>query len=788
MAFRSLNRTFVGMKQRLFLFVIFLFVLLPASAVLKERDLESTLAILRSEMTDTYLEHQRQAKQGKRIKEQVRDQMFTIMKRSKQNSLMLYSQKSGYVFDLTYACHEATEMYHDFQRQIMPFRNIIDKIDIETARYDSLVTSLNEMPVVILSDKAKTDRSVCLALAVNIKRTMEMMREQLTEYIGYYENTERELKQLNDYAHIRYGEIQNNIFVNGGDSYFSILSRLPLKITQTSEAINDKYKAQRKVKSDWDSRVIIGLFFIIVVYGLIAAMLNMLFLRVLMPKRFRSEGFMARRSCIIMTTTILTFAVILGIVRMMWEQNFITMASSLLVEYAWLLGVILISLLLRVSGEQIKSAFRIYTPLITIGFIVISFRIALMPNDLVNLCFPPILLLSTLWQWSVIRRHTDNIPRSDVFYSYISLAVFVISLIASWIGYTLMAVQILIWWIMQLTCILTITCIRQWTKDWGTKHHLAEKPITKTWFYRFVYGVLLPIMAVCSVIIAIYWAAGVFNLGDMTWSVFTYKFIDSANFSLSIMNITMVIVLFFIFAYINQTAKELIYHYFVNHDPTTADSRMVMARNILQVVVWGVWLLISLAICHISNTWLVVISGGLSTGIGFAMKDIIENVYYGISLMAGRIKVGDWIICDGIRGKVSSISYTSTMLETTDGSTMAFQNSQLFTKNYKNLTRNHGYELHQLDVGVAYGTDIERTRQLLSNAISTLKCIDKRRGVQVVLREFGDSSINLKVLVWVPVQIQYAADCEILEKIYNTLNEAGIEIPFPQRDLRIIKN
>ena len=240
------------------------------------------------------------------------------------------------------------------------------------------------------------------------------------------------------------------------------------------------------------------------------------------------------------------------------------------------------------------------------------------------------------------------------------------------------------------------------------------------------------------------------------------------------------------FSYISQTVKELMHHYFLEHDPTTAESRMVMARNILQVVVWGTWLLIALAICHVSNTWLVVVSGGLSTGIGFAMKDIIENVYYGISLMAGRIKVGDWIICDGIRGRVSSISYTSTMFETVDGSTMAFQNSQLFTKNYKNMTRNHGYEMHTLDVGVAYGTDIEQTRKLLIEEIGKLDVINKRKGVKVVLREFGDSSVCLKVVVWVPVQTQYAADCEILECVYNTLNANDIQIPFPQRDLRII--
>ncbi len=88
--------------------------------------------------------------------------------------------------------------------------------------------------------------------------------------------------------------------------------------------------------------------------------------------------------------------------------------------------------------------------------------------------------------------------------------------------------------------------------------------------------------------------------------------------------------------------------------------------------------------------------------------------------MAGRIKIGDWIECDGTRGKVSSISYTSTMIEAIDGSIIAFQNSQLFTKNYKNLTRNHGYELSIIKFGVAYGSDVRKVCSMVEKAVRNL--------------------------------------------------------------------
>jgi small-conductance mechanosensitive channel len=125
------------------------------------------------------------------------------------------------------------------------------------------------------------------------------------------------------------------------------------------------------------------------------------------------------------------------------------------------------------------------------------------------------------------------------------------------------------------------------------------------------------------------------------------------------------------------------------------------------------------------------------------------------------------------------------MINTTDGSVIAFQNSQLFTKNYKNMTRNHGYELHILDVGVAYGTNIQHAKEVIKNAVMPLENINKKKGVSVVLKELGDSALVLKVIVWVNVFTQYSDDGIILEAIYNALNENNIEIPFPQTDIHI---
>ncbi len=776
------------MKKRLFAICLLVMVFcLDSSAVLKEKDLNNTLSILRSELTTSYREQKSTQLKFKDGSDRVKKDLFAILSKSNQNALMLYSQKPDYVFDLTYACHEATDQFHNFRQSALPFRSYISQLDTEISRYDSLVNALQIMPVLTLNDRARTDRNVCLTLAVCIRNNMQESKAMLQDYIHYYDMTETHLKSLNDYANNRYAEIQSSIFKNGGDSYFSILANLGQQVSKTAETVSDKYHSSKKVQSQWDPRMIFGLFLSILFYGVIAIVLNQLAIRFLMPKRFQTEQFWLKRPCIMMATTTVTFAVLLGIIRGTVNQNFIMMASNLLVEYAWLLGVILISLLLRVDGKQIKSAFRIYSPLVVVGFIVITFRIILVPNDLVNLVFPPVLLFCTLWQWNVIRRHNEKIPRSDMFYTYLSLTIFIASVVCSWIGYTLLSVQMLIWWIMQLTCILTISCISGWLAEYAAKHKIEEKPVNQTWNYYFVLKVILPLMSIGSVLLSIYWAADVFNLSDMTMRIFTARFIDVSNFQVSMSAIVTVIGLWFVFAYISKMTIAFMQMHFERIDSRTAASRNVMGKNVVQVIVWGIWLLISLSILHVSNTWLVVVSGGLSTGVGFASKDILENIYYGISLMAGRINIGDWIECDGTRGKVSSISYTSTMIEATDGSVIAFQNSQLFTKNYKNLTRNHGYELSVVKFGVGYGTDVKFMRKVVISAVEALNIpyVDPEKAMSVLFTEFGDNSINFKFICWVDVTKQVATESQITECIYNALNDNGIEMPFPKRDVYI---
>ena len=789
----TLQSNLLNMKKRLYIIILLMVIfVLPSNAVLKEANLDTTLYMLRTELTNYHIDLEKQNQAAKAQQLAVIQELISIVKQADQNSIMLYSQRNGYIFDMTYACHEATEQFKKFKSKAVPFRQMIKKNNVEVARFDSLINYLYGMNTMFLSEEAQVNRNVDLTLAVNIRRQLVEKQKQLQAYVQAYDRTDRKLQALNDYANRRYEDIQNSIFNNGGDNYLRILRNISMNYKEAKTSVTEKYKPVPGMMSQWDVRIIFILFGIIIFWGLISIFLNLFTIRIVITQLMkhgmfenRKESFMAKRPCLIMAMTVVTFAFILGIVRMAVTQNFVIMASQLLVEYSWLVGVILVSILLRVDNEKIKNTFRIYSPLMLVGFIVIVFRIILIPNDLVNLIFPPVLLLCALWQWNVIGRKHNQVLRTDKTYAFISLAVFGVSTIFAWTGFTLLAVQLIIWWTMQLTCVLTITCCEGWLSVYAKRKKLADKAITDKWLYRFIYKVLLPISGVLSFIISIYWAADVFNMSDTTWEIFNKDYIKTSNFTASLFSISEVACLYFLFNYINITSVDFMRHHFEKADPASAASKIVMFKNVMQVIIWGIWLMIALNVFQVGKSWLLAIFAGLSTGLGFASKDILENIYYGISLMMGRVKVGDYIICDGTRGKVSSISYTSTMLEATDGSVIAFQNSQLFSKNYKNMTKNHGYELDILEVGIAYGSNVKEVKQILIDALMKLDCIYQDKGVKVLLKSFDDSCITLRIVVWVNVLTQAIDDATIMECIYDTLNDHNIEIPFPQREITI---
>jgi len=184
---------------------------------------------------------------------------------------------------------------------------------------------------------------------------------------------------------------------------------------------------------------------------------------------------------------------------------------------------------------------------------------------------------------------------------------------------------------------------------------------------------------------------------------------------------------------------------------------------------------------------LALIAGALSVGIGFGLQNVVNNFVSGIILLIERpIKVGDWVVVGGNEGTVKRIRVRATEIETFRRASVIIPNSELLSTSVVNWTHADRLGRVEIPVGVAYGTDPERVRQILLDLATANSEVTRRPAPFVVFKDFGDSALIFELrcylydigqIIVVSTDLRFAID--------KAFREHGIQIPFPQRDLHI---
>ena len=873
-------------KKRILIAVAALSALaLPLMAVFNERDLGQTLHVLRYELEQDY---SKMVSSQDRMTDQFgsqRQQMISIMKRCNELSLMLYSQHQDFTFDLSYALESVTKEYEEFNAKRMPYDRIVGQLDIEIERYSRLLESLRRLPPqiekiedipdslayhndslrnfvpqagrhpgaqphnrpprdpkdtvdkrpFILDEEGQVDRDSCISYATALLKMYATGKERLVRDSTHYEDVHLRLKESYDYAQERYKVLQNRIFKQGQTPWPTIAKSFGKYWERAAQDVHNKYSIDAPINEE---NVITGTytsewrgpaFFAFVIFqflGLLGCVLIGMLLIIPLPKvfgRLRTEEFKQRRMYYALLLGILLYVIIFA--SSVGGHSFLKVASSLVATYVWLLAAILVSLLIRLAPEQLSKGLRLYLPMMVLAVLIIGMRIIFMPNRMMNILLPPVLLAFFVWQLIACMRCCPDLKEGEKIAGWLSLAVIATSLVLAFLGYIFIALLVLVWWFFQLASIQTITAIWHLTERY--RERSLEKRIREykkritfvgdaekgnfiigaTWFYDLVKMTVLPVMALLSIPLSLKLALGVFDFSDLYNQLFVNPFINFSSetngelLRLSGYSIIAVACWYFVFKYIRYVAQAIymrvkyasFMHKYNRNMVRSNEINISLGKSVISVIVWFIYIVLVVVMLKLPTGSLTVIAGGLSAGIGLAMKDVLNNFIYGIQLMSGRLRVGDWIECGGVRGRVTSIGYQSTQIETLDGAVMSFLNSSLFSSNFVNLTRNNSYEFLKITVGVSYGSDVQKVREVLVEAMQSLRTKDAYgreivrpdKGIYVVFGDFGDSSVDIaiKQYVLVPERIGYIDRAK--EVIYNALNGAGIEIPFPQRDIHI---
>lgn len=229
----------------------------------------------------------------------------------------------------------------------------------------------------------------------------------------------------------------------------------------------------------------------------------------------------------------------------------------------------------------------------------------------------------------------------------------------------------------------------------------------------------------------------------------------------------------------------------LKHSNFSASGMFTLGR-LLHYVILLAAILISFGLLGIDFTELAIVAGALSVGIGFGLQSIFNNFISGLILLFERpIKVGDLIELDsGTRGRVKAINVRSTQVTTWDNIDVMVPNSEFISGRVINYTLNDDRRRLHIPFGVAYGTDKELVKRAVTEAALALPCTlnNGKHKPDVWLINFGDSSLDFELVVWVrgnQLPVDKHPVGMYLWEIESKLAEYQIEIPFPQRDLRM---
>lgn len=690
----------------------------------------------------------------------------------------------------------------------------------------------------VLDEAGKQYRSSCILYASELLKMYVVNHDAVVADSTHYREAFLRTKEAYDYAEAQYTTLDKYVFEQGQTPYWEIFPHFGWYWKKMRKEMRNEYDFDVMSKaSEGDENFfnklsgraekafsviacVIQLGALFVVWILVFGILW------LIKRHTKSQKVILSKSLPLFSVLVSTLLYFL-LFGYFWEgSEYVHYGVKNINTFLWLLAAISGSLLLRVEADQIRHGFSLYIPTILLALFIIICRNTFIPDILLNIVFTPVLLVAVLGQLLVCLTKQGKATRTDSVLGWISLGIYSFSLILSFFGFIFNALVLLVWWYFMLVSLSTIYCISDLMERYKEKRlnerieemrkhnsyvYGEDRDIllfSITWFHDLIKQVVVPVLVLLSIPFFIRLSLDMFDFTDLFTRYYYnpfYQLTDEATgvstLRVSIGSIVYLLMLLFIFRYLNR-AFHVLWHYirytsFMRKNKRTYvranEINLSIGNSIISAVVWMIYVIAVVDELKIPTGSLALVAGGLSAGIGIALKDIINNFIYGIQLMGGRLRVGDWIECEGARGRVTAINYQCVMVETVEGTEMSFLNASLFGQSFNNLTRNNSYELTKIIVGVEYGTNVEKVREVLLEAMKEMDTkdqygrhiIDPKRGIIIILENMSDSAVDIAVkqYVLVPERIAFVERCK--EVVYKALNDAGITIAFPQCDIHI---
>lgn len=263
------------------------------------------------------------------------------------------------------------------------------------------------------------------------------------------------------------------------------------------------------------------------------------------------------------------------------------------------------------------------------------------------------------------------------------------------------------------------------------------------------------------------------------------RIVFTDKISVSIFDLLVVITAIFL----TTVLLKLIYRFLTRNLPKEDKGKFSVVFGYFRWLIYVVILLITLDSVGVNVTAIFAASAALLIGVGLALQTLFQDIIAGVFILLDQtVHVGDIIELEGKVGRVEEIKLRSTRAVTIDNKVLIIPNHLYLENSLYNWTQNDTLTRESVEVGVAYGSDVELVRKLLIQAASTHDDIVSQPEPVVLFMDFGDSALNFRLIFTLQDSFKAAfPKSDVRFEINRLFKEHGIVIPFPQRDVHIIE-
>lgn len=444
-----------------------------------------------------------------------------------------------------------------------------------------------------------------------------------------------------------------------------------------------------------------------------------------------------------------------------------------------LLACLRLALVLRLNREQQKIALPVYYATVGTYFVGMLLSVGM-------ISYMPLIILSTLlsslaaFGTLISLRRFRRLELMERIFGVVTTLNFAIAAMLGFLGFAYMSLTMMLAWFVVSALFQAIFTLSTVIREFVAVD--SRYPV----FNQVLSHFLIPAAWLWLMLYLFGWVAQTYHVEARLYALLDSDLVQRANLAqFNAREVFLVIFvgigLYFLISAIRLAVKGVF--------GDSAEFGLLPSFMILSnYVLWGLFLIFALAVFKVQYSSILVVIGGMSMGLGFGLKEIVENFIAGLILLIGQqVRPGDIVEIkgDGIIGKVLQVSVRATVVETFDGAVITYPNAQVLTKEFQNWTSNNMLRRNTLSVGVSYGTDLSLAMKLIFEAAQSTAGVTARPAPEILCTDFGSSSVDFSLRYWANVNTSVLVGSNLRREIYRSFAEHGIGIPFPQLDVHI---